>query len=321
MGGVDFLTPYDALFALAAAVPIAALLLAQRRAAAVRRLFSLPQQRARGLAAGIAALALVPSLVGVAAAQPVIVRQRPYSQRGDAQVFFVFDTSLSMSARAAPRAPSRLARAKREALELAPELGDIPAGVASLTDRTLPVLMPTTDLGLFERTVRQSIGIDRPPPSQLYRDRATSLSAIASIGQTQFFPPSVRHPIVVVFTDGESSRLPTDFQYTLQQEAQIMPFLVHVSAPGEHVYAKGKIDERYVEDPASGTALDAFARITHGRVFRDGDVAGLDRAIHAAAGPATSHTSVTQYARIALAPWFVLAAVVPLGFLLWRRNL
>ena len=267
------------------------------------------------------ALALVPALVGVAAAQPVIVRQQPYAQRGDAQAFFVFDTSLSMSARSAPGAASRLVRAKREALQLGARLGDMPVGIASMTDRTLPVLMPTTDLGLFDRTVRQSIAIDRPPPSQQYSGRATTLSAIASMAQTQFFPPGVTHPIVVVFTDGESSRLPTDFQYTLDQPTQIVPFLVHVSAPGEHVYVKGKVDERYVEDPSSTASLDAFARLMHGRVFPEGDLAGLDGAIHAAAGHATAHTAVTQYARVALAPWFVLGAVLPLGFLLYRRNL
>jgi hypothetical protein len=30
---------------------------------------------------------------------------------------------------------------------------------------------------------------------------------------------------------------------------------------------------------------------------------------------------VVGYARVALAPWFVLAGVIPLGFLLYRRNL
>ena len=30
---------------------------------------------------------------------------------------------------------------------------------------------------------------------------------------------------------------------------------------------------------------------------------------------------IDAYARIALAPWFVVAGVVPLGFLFWRRNL
>ena len=319
--GVTFLTPYDSLFALAAVLPIAALVLARRRVAAVRRLFSLPQPSRRGLAAGVVALALVPALVGVAAAQPVVVRQTPYVQRGDAQAFVVFDTSLSMTARAAPSAPTRLDRAKQEALKLMPLLGDIPVGVASMTDRTLPIVMPTSDVGLFDRSVLQSVAIDRPPPSQYYKGRATTFTAIASMGQAAFFPPGVSHGVLVVFTDGESSHLPTDFRLTIRQTSALVPFFVHVSAPGEHVYVKGKVDKRYVEDPESGTALDSFARLLNGRVFREGDVGGLAAAIRAATGHATSHTSVTEYARVALAPWFVLGVIAPLAFLLYRRNL
>lgn len=321
--GVDFLTPYDSLFALAAAVPIAALLVAHRRANAVRRLFALPQRRTRRLAAVAVALALVPALVGVAAAQPVVVRQQPYAQRADAQVLFVFDTSRSMAARASPGAPTRLARAKREVLRLVPRLGDIPAGIAVMTDRTLPVLMPTSDLGLLQRTIRQSVAVNRPPPSQHYPDRATSLGALASIAGTHFFPPGVRHPIVIAFTDGETSPLSSDLEYTLRLQPQtaIVPLLVHVSRPGERIYVNGKVDPRYVPDPQSGELLRQFAELFRGRVFREGDVGALADAIHAAAGHATAHTEVTQYARVALAPWFVLGAVLPLTFLLWRRNL
>jgi hypothetical protein len=234
-------------------------------------------------------------------------------------VFVVFDTSLSMTARTDPSAPTRLQRAKQDALRLAPLLGDIPVGVASMTDRTLPVLMPTTNLGLFDRTVQQSVAIDRPPPSQHYPGRATTFGALTAMGDASFFPPSVKHPVVVLYTDGESSRLPADFQLTARQ-SPIHPFLVHVAGAGEHVYAKGRVDTRYVDDPASGETLSRFAALVRGRLFREGDVGGLAAAIHTAAGPARLRTSVTQYARVALAPWFVLGAVLPLAFLLWRRN-
>jgi hypothetical protein len=39
-----------------------------------------------------------------------------------------------------------------------------------------------------------------------------------------------------------------------------------------------------------------------------------------AVGFAGTHQRVDAYARIPLAPWIVLAGVVPLAFLLWRRN-
>jgi hypothetical protein len=190
-----------------------------------------------------------------------------------------------------------------------------------MTDRTLPTLLPTTDLGLLERTLRQSIGIDRPPPSQVYKGRATTFEALLQIGDSRFYAPSVTHRVLVVFTDGESSRLPAGANAATQGNPVVPPLLVHVWQPGEHVYVHGRVDRAYVADPTSGDQLDRFAQLTHGRVFAEGDAGALAGAIRAAAGPATAHTTVQQYARVALAPWFVLAGVLPLAFLLWRRNL
>ncbi len=111
--GFQFLTPIDAVFALAAAVPVAALWLAQTRMERIRRLFSLTSPRRRELAGVVAALVLLPVLVGVAAAQPVVIRHQLLGQRVDVQAFFVFDTSTSMGARTGPRGLTRLQRAKQ----------------------------------------------------------------------------------------------------------------------------------------------------------------------------------------------------------------
>jgi len=319
--GLSFLTPFAALFVLAAAVPLAALLLAERRASRVRRALSLGTPGRRALAPVVLALVLLPALVAVAAAQPVVVRQRQLTQRADAQAYFVFDTSLSMSARATPGAPSRLARAKREALRLRATLGDIPVGIASMTDRTLPSLLPTTDAALFERTLRQSVGINRPPPSQRYPDRATALQALFSIAGAHFFAPGVTHRLLVVFTDGEATRLPEDARLSFPQESLVPPLFVHVWSADEHVFVRGKVDPRYQPDPASGQTLQEFASLTRGRVFGEHDLGRLAAVMHAEAGTATAETTVDAYARIALAPWFVLGGIVPLGFLFWRRNL
>jgi hypothetical protein len=318
--GLSFLTPIGALFALAAAVPLAALLLAERRAEHVRCALSLASPRRRALAPVVLALVLLPTLVAVAAAQPVVVRQRALRQRSDAQAFFVFDTSLSMSARSSPTAPTRLARAKREALKLRASLGDIPVGIASMTDRTLPSLLPTTDTVLFERTLRQSIGINRPPPSQRYPGRATTLQALFPVAGSHFFSTGVAHRILVVFTDGEASRLPPDAQFTLPQQVLVPPLLVHVWSPDERIYAHARVDPRYAPDPASGQALEQFASLTKGHVFGESDLGRLAATIHAEAGNAAAHTTVDAYSRIALAPWFVLGGIVPLAFLFWRRN-
>jgi hypothetical protein len=258
--------------------------------------------------------------MGVAAAQPVVVRHHSLGERLDVQAFFVFDTSLSMSARETPQGPTRLTRAKQEAEQVIPRLGDIPVGLASMTDRVLPLLMPTPNFALALRTLHQSVGIDRPPPSQLYRGRATTFQALFPLGSSNLYGPGVRHQILVVFTDGEDAPLRSPVGFDLARAMTIHPLFVHVWAPTERIYLHGRVDPRYTPDPSSGRVLSRFAAAAHGQVFGENDLSSLVRTIREEAGSSPVRTSVIGYARVALAPWFVLAGVVPLGFLLYRRN-
>jgi hypothetical protein len=318
--GFTFLTPLDALFVLAAAVPLAALWFAQARMERVRRLFSLTSPRRRELAGVIAALVILPALMGVAAAQPVVVRHHLLGQRLDVQAFFVFDTSTSMSAQTGPDGPTRLARAEHEAEEVLPKLGTIPVGVATMTDRVLPDLMPTTNSTLLRRTIEQSVGIDRPPPEQHYSGRATTFAALYPIPRSNLYSPGVRHRILVIFTDGEFVPIDSPVGYELARATTEHPLFVHVWAPTERIYVKGRVDPRYRPDPTSATELSKFAAAAGGHVYGENDLSALTQEIRAEAGSSPVETDVLGYARVALAPWFVLAGVIPLGFLLYRRN-
>jgi len=310
----------DALFALAVVVPLAALWLTQVDMRRVRNLFSLAHPHRRELAGVIAALALLPILLGVAAAQPVVVHHHSLGVRSDAQAFFVFDTSLSMSARTGPDGPTRLERAKREAADVIPSLGDIPVGLATMTDRVLPDLMPTPNFALALNVLRESVGIERPPPTQLYHGRATTFQALFPIANSQLYSPGVRHRILVVFTDGEDAPFRSVVDFDLARSMTIHPLFVHVWAPTERVYIHGRIDPKYRSDPTSGPVLSRFAAAAHGQVFAEDDTHGLVQAIRDEAGSSSARTTIVGYARVALAPWFVLAGVIPLGFLLYRRN-
>lgn len=318
--GLTFLTPIDAVFALAAAIPLAALWLTHGRLEQVRRVFSLQSPRRRELVVIIVALALLPVLMGVAAAQPVVIRHQELGQRLDVQAFFVFDTSTSMTARTGPHGVSRLQRAKEEAEEVIPKLGDIPVGVASMTDRVLPDLMPTPDRVLIRRTLTQSVGINRPPPSQLYSGRATTFSALYPIPYSNFYNPGVPHRILVVFTDGEARPIRSAIGYDLARAMTVHPLFVHVWAPTERIYVHGRVDPHYRPDPTSAGALSRFATAAHGRVFNEDQLDELTKTIKAEAGDKPVTTQVLGYARVALAPWFLLAGVIPLAFLLYRRN-
>jgi len=264
---------------------------------------------------------LLPALVAVAAAQPVVIRERLVSERADAQAIVLFDTSLSMRAAAAPGKPTRLARAKRLAIRLQHALPDVPMGIASMTDRSLPNLMPTTDRTLFERTVEQSVAVNQPPPSQPYNTgRATSFDALIPLVESHFFAQNVQRRLLVVFTDGESSRISPVLRLTLHR--RVTPVFIHVWQPGERIFRAGTADPHYFADPASKRALDDVSRLTGaGPSYDERNFASFSRAAREAVGRAGTRTHVDAYARIPLAPWFVLGGLLPLGFLLWRRNL
>jgi hypothetical protein len=320
MPGLSFLTPLDALFVLAAALPLAAFYATERRAGRIRKVLSLPAPRHRTLIPVAVALTVLTSLVAVAAAQPVVVRQRLVSERADAQAFFLLDTSLSMRASAGPGKPNRLVRAKQIALRLQAKLQDVPSGIASMTDRSLPNLMPTTDSALFKRTLLQSVAIDHPPPSQEYTGRATSFEALLPLVDSHFFSQGVRRRLLVVFTDGESSTLSPTLTVTLLH--RLTPVFIHIWAAGERIYGPdGRPDPRYVSDPSSAAALDRLAALIGGRhSFTEQQSGPAARVARDAVGYAGTRTHIHAYARLALAPWFILAGTAPLAFLLWRRN-
>jgi hypothetical protein len=319
MGHLSFLTPLDAVFALAATLPLAALLATERRSGTIRRALSLPEPRRRKVVPVAVALGLLVSLVAVAAAQPVVVRRELVNERADAQAYFVFDTSLSMQASAGPRKPARLARAKRLALRLRAQLPDLPVGIASMTDRTLPNVLPTTDPSLFSRTLEQSVAIDSPPPSQIYHGRATTFQALSPIMDSHFFSAGVQRRLLVVFTDGESQPISPLLGVTLHRE--ITPVFVHVWSPGERIYRSGGVpDPNYTSDAASNAALSQLARTTGGEAYTEHQASKIARAARDGVGYASTRTRVSAYSRHPLAPWLILAGAVPLAFLLWRRN-
>jgi len=294
----------------------------ERHSRRLRGVFSLREPRRRDIAIGAAAVALIPALLGVAAAQPVVVQRQPVMQRSDTEIFIVFDTSQSMSARPALRAPTRLQRSEQDAERVLPQLGDIPVGLATMTDRVLPALMPTTNDALIRRTIEQSISINEPPPTERYPYLATSLlKALPPISTENFFSYGTRHSILVVFTDGESTPLPPGYGVDLAKALKTQPLFVHVWSAAESVYVHGQIDPRYHPDPQSQAVLEQFAGATGGRVFGEGDLGALVSTIRSEAGTPHASTAILTYARVPLGQWFLLAGVFPLGFLFWRRNL
>src|SRR6266511_1298519 len=200
---LTFLTPAGALVVLGVALPLIGLLVANRRIGAVRALLGLRPPRGVRAAFVVVPLVAVPALLALAAMQPAVRTQEGARVRTDVEVFFVFDTSRSMLAARAANAPTRLQRAKSTALRLRAAVPNVPAGVATLTDRVLPNLFPTVDAATFDSTVRDAVGIERPPPAQT-DSTVTTFRPLADVATQGFFGPDLRRRILVVFTDGEA---------------------------------------------------------------------------------------------------------------------
>jgi hypothetical protein len=318
---LTFLSPLAGLVGLLALLGIAALVRSERRS---RRLCAVLGLRPRSRLAPVVralAIAAAGALLGIAAAQPVVAEPRLKQGRTDAGALFVFDISRSMLARSSLSSPSRFDRARKLAVELRAQIPEVPAGVASLTDRVLPLLFPTPDESAFDATVTRALGIERPPPDRSGHGRATSLAALGNLGRLNFFAPNALKRVAVVLTDGESLPVNVPLLRDRLDQGGIKPVFIRVWAADERVFdARGR-PAAYRPDPASGGALSELATAVFGRAVGEGKPGRALDAIRSAVGEGPTGPAGRELHTEALAPYAVLAAGLPLLFLLWRRNL
>jgi hypothetical protein len=320
LAGFVFLTPLAGVFALAALVPLLAFADLARRDTRVRRLLALPRLPRRARAPLAIALAGVPVLLAFAAMQPVLELGRERAERDDAELYVVFDTSRSMLARRAQDEPSRLERAEAIALELRRRLPLVRVGIASFTDRVLPHLLPTADERAFGATVSRTIAIEQPPPSTFYALRATRLGALRVLATRNFFALGVEHRVAVVLTDGESSP-PGERLGQAFRRRGVRAVFVHVWDGSERIFGTGGEPEpEYEPDPASRRTLRLAAVTLRGRTLAESERDALFTTTNALLGQ-EGQIRTRAKEQVALAPWVTLAAFVPLGFVLSRRNL
>jgi hypothetical protein len=317
---VTFLSPLAALVALAVVLPLGAYALLELRSRRVseRIGLTLPPLRSRF---GIPlALAVIAAFLGLAAAQPVISGTHSHTGRSDAQVYVLFDVSRSMLARSSAGAPDRLQRGKQLALQLRHDIPDVPFGIVSLTDRVLPHLFPTLDPNVYESVIRDAIGIERPPPSGT-DDLATDYSSLGDVGTNNFFGADVDKRVLVIFSDGESKYFDDALLKKDFDQGNVHVLFVHLWGAGEKIYLgqRNTVDPGYRPDPQSNQAVQRIAAAGGGEVLGEdpGQLAGQTKSL-LGTGP---HTTIReQRTRVSLGPYVALMALLPLGFVLFRRN-
>jgi hypothetical protein len=319
--GVSFLTPVALLFALVAAAPLAVFHGRRRRAERVRATLGLTGERSRSWVAIAVCLAAVPILVGVAAAQPVVTSARTVPQRSDAEVFVVVDTSRSMLASSETGRPTRFERARDAALELQSKLSDVPVGIASMTDRVLPHLFPTVDQRVFRETMREAVGIERPGPSTSFGTNVTTLDALGVLPTLGFYSPQAKKRALVVFTDGESQPVTSSLAADFARKPRVDVTFVRMGDPRERIWESGVAEGAYKGDPTAGATLNAAAGAVRGRVLDEEEANDAAAAVRTAIGEGPTVARRIEGNREALMPYVALLAALPLGFVLYRRNL
>jgi hypothetical protein len=309
-----FLTPLAALVAVAVVLPVAAFVLAERRVATVRRLLTLQPPRGGADVRVLVSLAAVVLLLALAAAQPALSNTQTQRVRTDAEVLFVLDISQSMAAATSRRGATRLERASSAAIRLRASLASVPCGVATLTDRVLPNLLPVADVPAFDATVRQTVIINQPPPREL-NVRATTFAALAAVPTSSYFSSSATHRAIVLLTDGESSFFdPAAVGRALADIPRTDFLAVQFWRSSESIYkASGKPDPNYRPDPSSKIQLASLATATNGRVFTENNVGAAAAALRTMLGHGPSRSLGHAHTTHPLAPYAALLALLPLA--------
>ncbi|HEY6055106.1 MAG TPA: vWA domain-containing protein [Gaiellaceae bacterium] len=313
-----FLTPLAGLVALAALVPVAAALVRERRLRRVRAVLGLEApSRLAALATALAAAAAI-GLLGLAAAQPAVARSTGPRERTDAEAYAVIDNSRSMEAVSRRGGTPRFARAKALALRLRDAVPQLPWGVASFNDRTLVHAFPSADRGLFASSLAQSIGIQRPPP--VFKERtATSIDVLAETAVAGFFSPHARKRLVVLFSDGESRPFSTQTLSYMLRSGRVHVLVVRLWSARDRVYDAHGRDLGYRPEPASGAQLRRLAGIGIA-VVPESRFDAVPRLVRRFLGSGPTAAPRRERRLYPLAPIAVLAAILPLGFVLVRTR-
>jgi hypothetical protein len=184
----------------------------------------------------------------------------------------------------------------------------------------LPHLFPTLDSDVFESTLRESLSIERPPPVGT-GDLATDFNPVGTIGTNNYYRRAAGKRLLVVFSDGES-RFFDEVQVGKDLEkGRVHVLVVHVWAVDEKIYLqRTKVDPGYRPDPEAPSEARRLAEAGGGEVLPEASGTLIDRA-KAYLGHGRQTKLREQRTRVSLGPYVALAALLPLGFVLLRRNL
>ena len=317
---ITFLSPEAAIIGLGVAIPLIALALAETRAKLARSVLRLPPPIARGTGY-IAAIGAFALLVALGAAQPILEREKTRSVREDAEAYFVIDTSKSMQAAGSEDGDQRFQRARAMAKRMRSSLSDVPVGIASLTDRILLHAFPTANDATFNLTLDRTLGIERPGSVERGGALGSSLEAVAGAAKAGYYRQGTPNRLMVLFTDAETRPFDAARVTDAFRGTGIHVIVVRVGSDSERVYERGVLDPGYRPAAGAEASAERFAEAVDGEAFSEDELGKAMSAARSAAGDSGPRASSREVDPTPLASYAFALAFLPLGFLLWRRNL
>jgi hypothetical protein len=127
----------------------------------------------------------------------------------------------------------------------------------------------------------------------------------------------------VVLSDDESLPFETaSLGAVFRRPPRIRTIFVRFWNRRERIYRpSGRPDAYYRPDPSSAQTATALANATLGQTFRGNDIRSIVKAARHDLGRGEIRRRRLGRARTPIAGWLALAAILPLGLILRRRNL
>jgi hypothetical protein len=174
---------------------------------------------------------------------------------------------------------------------------------------------------LRENRAESSLGraVERPPPFVKERN-ATYFGALTALAAGRYFTATARRRLAILLSDGESRRFQVAAVARALGKAGIDLLVVRLWSPTDAIYIRGRRDRGYAPDPSTTPRPEELAAATAGgHFYRTEEPAAIVREARTLLGTAPVVTSASNRRTVALAPYVVLATILPLGFLLVRR--
>jgi hypothetical protein len=168
--------------------------------------------------------------------------------------------------------------------------------------------------------VQHSIAVDYPPSDEASNRRATDLGATKTLATGNFFRGTQRR-VLVIFTDAETKPVNERDLTAAFRDSRISTVVVRFWAERERVHGPDGVEDEYVPDPASAGNAGRYAALVKGEAFHESQLASAIEAVGSKIGFGTSVTQVKTVDIHPLGPYVLLVALLPLSFLLVRRNL